>query len=424
MPRTAAQLSRTTRAIAHKRMQQRGTERGTGPGAVLPSPKVDSLAPRVGLRRFAATVWLVGVLAAVPQSAAAADTAPAYGLNALAAEWLADGPVGVADLGRMGSNRIGLYRARFRQDAVLSGGTYSEWTRLDRLAKQASLNGVTLVPVLMNMPGETYTPPRTQEARNSFAAFAAAAARRYGPAGSFWPTCGCPTRPVRVWEVWNEQNMAPYWDPANPAEYAALLSNVKKQLRKADRTARVMMGGLAYASSYNTTTRLEPNAYLRSVIEQAGRNSFDALALHSYHSNATTGVSNAVAGTVATLGQYAGRDASGAPRHRVWLNEFGKATALDNPATPDVNESVQSESTQRTWMDTFLGALLPKRTAWNLGPVFWYAVRDSHQPTEAWLRLGLRRTAADGSDAGPKLAWDSYTSRSRTAPELNLPALR
>ena len=75
-------------------------------------------------------------------------------------------------------------------------------------------------------------------------------------------------------------------------------------------------------------------------------------------------------------------------------------------------------------MDTFLGALLPNRPSWNLGPVFLYAARDGPQPTEAWLRLGLRRTAADGGDAGPKLAWDAYTSRAGAASELSQPALR
>src|SRR5215210_7543874 len=72
-------------------------------------------------------------------------TVSAYGLNALRAEWLADFPVGVEDLGRMGGAKIGMYRARFRQDQVLSNGTYSNWARLDNLAKQASLQGVTLV---------------------------------------------------------------------------------------------------------------------------------------------------------------------------------------------------------------------------------------------------------------------------------------
>lgn len=379
--------------------------------------------------------WLAAAAAvlALPLSAQAGHTSdhslPAYGVNALRAEWLADHAVGLFDLQQMGQENIGLYRARFRQDQALAGGTYSEWTRLDRLTREASLRGVTLVPVLMNMPGESYAPPKTKSARNEFGTFAAAAAKRYGPSGTFWSTCGCPKRPVRVWEVWNEQNMWPYWDAPNPAEYAALLEAVRSKLRKVDRTARIMVGGLAYASSYNTTTKLEPNAFLRHVLEVVGPNGFDALALHSYHSNTETGVNTALAGTVATLKTYGGTESSGSPRHQVWVNEFGRATSnFDDPATA-TNEALASEEAQRTWLNGFLDRLLPKRSEWNLGPVFWYAIRDSHAATQAaadaWLRLGLRRTNADDTDGGPKLAWDAYTARSRAATEpLHLPVLR
>ena len=214
-----------------------------------------------------------------------------------APKWLADFPIGTEDLGRMGTNKIGMYRARFRQDQVLSGGTYSNWTRLDNLAKQASLQGVTLVPILINMPGETYTPPHTSTERDQFGSFAAAAARRYGPKGSFWSSCGCPFLPVQVWEVWNEPNMAPYWDAPSAVDYAGMLQVVRSKLRAVDRAARIMVGGLAYAGSYDGVTRINPNDFLRAVIQTNGVNAFDALALHDYHSVATSGVS-AIGGTV------------------------------------------------------------------------------------------------------------------------------
>jgi hypothetical protein len=48
-----------------------------------------------------------------------------------------------------------LYRARFREDQVLVDGSYSDWSRLDNLARTAALNGVTLQPgVLITMPLE------------------------------------------------------------------------------------------------------------------------------------------------------------------------------------------------------------------------------------------------------------------------------
>jgi hypothetical protein len=342
-------------------------------------------------------------------------------MNALRAEWLADFPLGVQDLGRMGQSNIGMYRARFRQDEIrTSAGAYSSWARLDNLAREAALKGVTLTPVLINMPGESYSPPRTDAERQDFAAFAAAAARRYGPSGSFWASCDCPSRPVRVWELWNEANMAPYWTNPSAAEYGALLKAVQPELRQVDPSARVMFGGLAYGSSYDGTTRVEPGAFLRATIQSAGSQSFDALALHTYHGgDASRGV-NAIGATVQTLKTYGGTKADGSPRHQVWVNEFGRATSVDNPATA-TDERAASEESQRAYVQSFLDLLLAQRAAWNLGPVFAYALRDSHAATESWHRLGLRRTNSDDSDAGAKPAWDVYATRSSGAGLLELP---
>ena len=368
---------------------------------------------------------LVGLVCALAGTTGSADAAhspdhslPAYGVGALRAEWLVDFPIGIEDLDRMGQARIGMYRARFRHDEV--NGLVG-WTRLDRLAGAAAQRGVTLQPVLINMPGEIYTPPKTGTDRARFAAFAKAAVRRYGPNGSFWGSCGCPKRPVKVWEVWNEPNLAPFWDAPNPAQYGALLSSTRAALRNADPTARVLFGGLAYPSSLSAT-RLEPNAFLRDTILAVGANRFDALALHNYRPDAARAVDTFIAGTVETLKTYGGTS-QGAPRHQVWVNEFGRPTNPDDPNTA-TDERASSEAAQRTWLDGFLGRLLPKASAWNLGPVMWYSVRDSHQPTASWLRQGLRRTTAGDADAGPKPSWDAYTARSRVADFVWLPALR
>jgi hypothetical protein len=346
---------------------------------------------------------------------------PAFGVGALRAEFLADYPLGLGDLERMGQARIGLYRARFREDQVLVDGSYSNWSRLDNLARAAALNSVALQPVLINMPLEVYTPPKTDAERVRFAEFAAAAVGRYGPAGSFWAACGCPKLPATVWEVWNEPNLAPFWDLPDPAEYGALLEETGSAIRAADPGARVLFGGLAYPSTLSAT-RLEPNAFLRGVILEVGAERFDALALHNYRPNPERAVDTLLAGTVETLKTYAGTTADGAPRKQVWVNEFGRPTLPDDPTTTE-DEQATSEEAQRLWLDTFLNLLLPRRSAWNLGPVMWYSLRDGPDADASWLRQGLRRTSAEDSDAGPKPSWDAYTARSGPAEHLYLPGL-
>jgi polysaccharide biosynthesis protein PslG len=380
--------------------------------------------PRPSLRRAALSIAVaLCALATAAAPARATHNAnhvqPAYGAGALRAEWLADFPLGVEDLQRMSAARIGMYRTRFRQDEVAG---FTGWSRIDRLARIAAENGVGLQPILINMPGEVYTPPKTAADRVRFAEFATAAVQRYGPTGSFWDTCACPKLPVRVWEVWNEPNVAPFWDVPSPAEYGALLTSTKAALRSADPAARVLFGGLAYPTSLSTT-RLAPNAFLRDVIQAAGAGKFDALALHNYRPDPERAVNTLIAGTVQTLKTYGGVTATGTPKQQVWLNEFGRPTQVDDPATP-VDEQADSEAAQRAWLDAFLDRLLPNRTAWNVGPVMWYSLRDSHEPSASWLRQGLRRTAPDDTDAGPKPSWDAYTARSAVADLLLLPAKR
>jgi hypothetical protein len=361
-------------------------------------------------------------------SAASTTTVSAYGVGSLKSEWLAgyNGSEGLDvnglfDLGLAGQANIKLYRARFRMDQVQTASGFTQWTMLDNLARQAALRGITLEPVLINMPGEVYTPPTTSAARTAFGNFATAVLRRYGPGGSFWPACACPAQPIKVWEVWNEENMAPFWNPPSPAQYGALLSYARSKLRAVDPTARILMGGLAYPSSVSST-KMEANAFLQQTIAAAGTNAFDAVGMHVYASDASRGVNTLIQGTVNTLKTYAGTS-GGAPRQQVWLNEFARPTSLDDPSTT-TDEAATSQVSQRDWLDQVLGLLLPKRASWNLGPTMWYALRDYKDPSSAGLRYGLRLTGADDTDAGAKLSWDDYAARSGPAAPLPLPVAR
>jgi hypothetical protein len=379
------------------------------------------LRARVSVLLALALTTLTGAAARAEAAYGAEQVLPAFGVGALRAEFFADFPLGLADLERMGDARLGLYRARFREDQVLVDGSFSDWSRLDNLARQAALNGVALQPVLINLPGEVYTPPKTDAERAQFAAFAAAAVQRYGPSGSFWAGCDCPKLPAIVWEVWNEPNITPFWDSPSPAEYGALLTETAAALRAADPTVRVLFGGLAYPSTL-TATRLEPNAFLRDVIAAVGAEHFDALALHNYRPNPDRAVDTLIAGTVATLKTYAGATADGAPRKQVWLNEFGRPTVPDDPDTPE-DEVATSEDAQRVWLESFLELLLPHRADWNLGAVMWYSLRDAPVATASFERMGLRRTTAADADGGPKPSWDAYIARTALAELLYLPGL-
>jgi hypothetical protein len=100
------------------------------------------------------------------------------------------------------------------------------------------------------------------------------------------------------------------------------------------------------------------------------------------------------------------------------VTEFGRFT---HPASTPEQQSTY-ETAQAQYYDGFLSTLLGHRADWNLGPVLPYAFRDAADPTVTMW--GLRRTNADDTDAGPKLAWDVFTSHSRGAPDVPLPVQR
>src|SRR4051794_31796129 len=195
---------------------------------------------------------LLACAVAAPQAGAGAyvpGSVSAYGMGSLKSEWLAGYNAaegldrnGLADLDLLNQANIGLYRARFRQDRAKTATGYTQWTQTDLLVGEAAKRGVSILPILINMPGEAYTPPKTAAEIAAFAEFARQAVLRYGPTGKFWTTCACTRRPIQVWQVWNEPNRAGYWAAASPDPrgYAQMLTAVRASLRQADPAARIL----------------------------------------------------------------------------------------------------------------------------------------------------------------------------------------
>ena len=55
--------------------------------------------------------------------------------------------------------------------------------------------------------------------------FVSGAVERYGPGGSFWAEHpSLPQRPIRTWQIWNEENFKYFVAKPNPAEYGKLVN--------------------------------------------------------------------------------------------------------------------------------------------------------------------------------------------------------
>ncbi len=123
--------------------------------------------------------------------------------------------------------------AAVRTDLDWSGieskkGVY-DWTKYDRAV--AAIRAAGLHPLLILDYGNPFYgdgPPRTDEARAAFAAFAGAAARRYADAGADF-------------EIWNEPNHRGFWKPEpNAEDYVALAKATSAAIRVANPKARIL----------------------------------------------------------------------------------------------------------------------------------------------------------------------------------------
>jgi hypothetical protein len=384
------------------------------------------------LARLAALAVALAALA-LPVSATA-DTIPAVGVNDIRSDAILLPNLdwnGVGDLDLTAGAGIELYRARIQLNCVdpSHSGTFDftspsaacSGISYDQLIGALAARGMTLLPVLINFSGQLPQPPTVDGAGGSpttgeFAAFAAAAAARYGPAGSYWASCACTPRPIESWEIWNEENNGYWWSGAvSPSGYAALFAATRGALRTVDPQARVVVGGLTFDP--NGQPSFVAPAAMVQALAAGNANAFDAVAVHPYSTadgasppqlavSAMTMIDKVAAAVAADTGP----GPQGAPRQQIWVTEMGWSTQVADQMTVAIG------------LQLFF-ALLDngERARDNIGPVLWYDLRDNATLATRDDQLGLRLTAAGGADGGAKPAWSVLASAAQREGAIPLP---
>lgn len=161
------------------------------------------------------------------------------------------------------------------------------WKAYDAQIAAAARAGLQVLPVLFNAPSWASTKPRKGAKRGTyrpkrvsqFAAFAAAAAKRYGTGGSYWRAHRkVPAKPIVSWQVWNEPNLPVYWQPQPRAtQYAALLKATSRAIKAVDPSAQILTGGLPQSKLGIPLT-----TYIQQLYDAGAAASFDTLAVNPY----------------------------------------------------------------------------------------------------------------------------------------------
>ncbi|MGD0196584.1 MAG: cellulase family glycosylhydrolase [Solirubrobacteraceae bacterium] len=335
---------------------------------------------------------------------------------------------GSADLTLAANAGVTLYRARVQLNCVdpNNTGTFNFTSpssscyglSYDQLVAALADRGMTLLPVLIDLDKSGVPVPPTANGNPSiseFAAFAAAAAKRYGPNGTFWPTCGCTPEPIQAWEIWNEENNGWWWGgDASASAYGAVLQATRSALRSVDPQARIVVGGLTFDPN-GESSFVEPADFIKGLAA-SNANAFDAVAVHPYTDAQGASAAQLASAAMAYVNETAsalvaatGPSATGGPRQQIWVTEMGWSTTDASAAT--IADGLQD----------FLGDVQSDRTQDNIGPVLWYMLRDNATIGSRDDGLGLRYTSSDGSDAGAKPAWAVLSSAAQQMGTVALP---
>jgi beta-xylosidase len=270
------------------------------------------------------------------------------------------------------------------------------WRLFDRVVDAAAARDLSVLPVLAYTPTWARRPGCTSDKcppadPAAFAAFAAAAAKRYAPRG------------IHAWEVWNEPNTSGFWQPApDPAAYTNLLRATSRALRGADPTAYVILGGLAATRTGGGA--ISQTEFLATVSALGGNRLVNAISYHPYTypylASAVTSWGSAwerIDRTRTSLRSVL--SAYGTPDLPVWVTETGAPTGGPGKPSDGRPSTIGPTTTHVTEARQAAIAADAVRTAAadpGLGALFWYSDLDlgiDMSSNEDFY--GLRR--ADGS---------------------------
>ncbi len=242
-----------------------------------------------------------------------------------------------------------------------AGPTSYHWAQMDREMRSVKKAKMTAVLVIDGCPPwaalrGTHGNPKAQPASAwQFAGWARNIAKRYVPMGA------------HIFEIWNEPNDSKYWQPrANPAFYAKMLVDAYRAIKRVDKSATVLIGGLAPGTTHGGS--YSAIAFLQAIYAHGAKGHFDALSTHPYTFPVLPGTYeywsawSQMDQTIPSLRSVMRRHGDG--KKQIWITEFG---APSNGPRGVGNEGQAAELAQ--------AIRIAKRTRW-IAAIFIYAWQD------------------------------------------------
>jgi hypothetical protein len=281
------------------------------------------------------------------------------------------------------------------------------WTGLDALVATAAHSGINVLPFLFQTPPwlsrrDNRLPIDNGRQRRAWGAFLQAAVERYGRQGEFWrehgPQSGAfvPRRPIRRWQIWNEENFFYFTQPASPGRYARLLKISRRAVDRADRRAELILGGLFGNPKERPPRAMDAARFLDRLYRVRGiEDSFDGVALHPY-----AGDADELRRLTEALYRVVRRNRD---RVGLYVTELGWGSQR-NPRRVafEVGLREQARELRRAY-----GYLIQNRRRLNLKQVYWFTWKDARGSCSFCDSTGLFRR---GGRFRPKPAWHTFVA--------------
>jgi hypothetical protein len=307
------------------------------------------------------------------------------------------------DLRRMQRSGIKTARWGFRWSEVeRNKGTY-DWRITDETIGALANRGIRILPVVAGSPtwaAHSYgtAPLKTHAARQGWRRFLAAAVNRYGPGGKYWTSPslyrrafpGAKPKPIKTWQIWNEQNITHGPQYVKPRKYRKLVRLADRAIKSADPKATIVLGGMpGYVHTHAWVYLRKLYAHRRFV------HKFDAVALHPYAPDV-----GHVLIQIDRMRQVMLRHHDG--RAPLWITELGWGSKRPTKNKP-INQGPEG---QRRLLKLTFSLMKQYHQRWHVRHAYWYRWRDPPPGTP-----GCTFCSSSGlfhSNQDPKPAWHAF----------------
>lgn len=269
------------------------------------------------------------------------------------------------------------------------------WSVIDELVDSMARRNIEPRPFFYGSlhRNESKPPLGSKKMKKGWQEFVSAAVQRYGRNGSFWEQPGRPYKPVKVWQILNEQNSSKFYKPKpKPKQYARVVKMSSRAIRSADKKADVILGGM-FATPQSPKS---PPAwkFLNKFYKSKGiKKKFDGVAAHPYSPD--------IGGVKFQLRKLRGAmKKNGDKRTKLYVTEigWGSDSIKGNPLT-------KGRKGQARLLGQSFKLFERKRRKWNIAGAFWYHWRDSPlvDPCSWCPSAGLLE-----GDYGRKPSWHKF----------------